>query len=111
MTVGIVQAEGQIVPLRILNTTYDVGRGHIRHAPSRGSIPVVEIDGNIIFIHSLQPSSNITVTLEDIDGYTIYNISTTITEVNLSFLVTQDILDRAHTITLNIDGKEYLGEI
>lgn len=82
----------------------------IRHAPPNIRLPVVEIDGIIIYIHSLQFGSNITVTLEDIDGNIIYNVIT-ITEVNMSFLVTQDILNRAHSITINIDGKKYSGEI
>lgn len=73
-------------------------------------LPVVEIDGTIIYIHSLQFGSNITVTLEDIDGNIIYNVIT-ITEVNMSFLVTQDILNRAHSITIYIDAEKYSGEI
>lgn len=82
----------------------------IRHAPPNIRLPVVEIDGTIIYIHSLQFGSNITVTLEDIDGNIIYNVIT-ITEVNMSFLVTQDILNRAHSITIYIDAEKYSGEI
>lgn len=103
-------AEGRNIPLCIncLGDYHD--SPPIRHAPPNIRLPVVEIDGTIIYIHSLQFGSNITVTLEDIDGNIIYNVIT-ITEVNMSFLVTQDILNRAHSITINIDAEKYSGEI
>lgn len=78
--------------------------------PPNIRLPVVEIDGSIIYIRSLQAGSNITLTLEDIDGNILYHV-TTITEANMSFFVPQDIQDNAHTITINIDGKEFFGEI
>ena len=78
--------------------------------PPKVRLPVVEIDGNTLYIKSLQSGSNITVTLEDMDGNTIYNVAS-IAEANMSFLVTQNILDYAHAIIINIDGKEYFGEI
>ena len=103
-------AVGQNVPLRISSIGDYNDSPPIRHAPPKVRLPVVEIDGNILYIHSLQSGSNITVTLEDMDGNTIYNVAT-IAEANMSFLVTQDLLDKAHTIIINIDEKEYLGEI
>ena len=74
-------AEGRNIPLCIncLGDYHD--SPPIRHAPPNIRLPVVEIDGIIIYIHSLQFGSNITVTLEDIDGNIIYNVIT-ITEVN-----------------------------
>ena len=107
--IGTTHAEGLKIPLQA-TTSYEGERGHIRHAPPKVRLPVVEIDGNTLYIKSLQSGSNITVTLEDMDGNTIYNVAT-IAEANMSFLVTQDLLDKAHTIIINIDEKEYLGEI
>jgi len=103
-------AEREFIPLQVHLSDPTDNYGQIRHAPPKVRLPVVEIDGNILYIHSLQSGSNITVTLEDMDGITIYNAAT-IAEANMSFLVTQNILDYAHAIIINIDGKEYFGEI
>lgn len=70
----------------------------------------VEIVENVIYIRSRQTGVDLTIALEDIDGNNIYNVCTT-TNDNLSIWISQDILNKAHIITINIDGKEYFGEI
>ena len=78
--IGTMQAEGHIIPLHILTTSYNVERGHIRHAPPQIRLPVVEINGNKVHITSLQSGNNFVMTLTDSDGNIIYDVNAISTE-------------------------------
>ena len=103
-------AEREFIPLQVHSSVPTDSYGQIRHAPPRASTPIVEIVENVIYIRSRQTGVDLTIALEDIDGNNIYNVCTT-TNDNLSIWISQDILNKAHIITINIDGKEYFGEI
>lgn len=103
-------AEREFIPLQVHSSDPTDSYSQIRHAPPRVSTPIVEIVENVIYIRSRQTGVDLTIALEDIDGNNIYNVCTT-TNDNLSIWISQDILNKAHIITINIDGKEYFGEI
>lgn len=110
IVIGTMQAEGHIIPLHILPTSYNVERGHIRHAPPQIRLPVVEINGNIVYITSLQSGNKFVMTLTDSDGNIIYDVNTISTET-MTFRFPELTDSRKYSIMIVVNEVAYIGEI
>ena len=108
--IGTMQAEGHIIPLHILTTSYNDERGHIRHAPPQIRLPVVEINGNKVHITSLQSGNNFVMTLTDSDGNIIYDVNTISTET-MTFRFPELAGSSKYSIMIIVNEVAYIGEI
>lgn len=98
------------VPVYISSFNKKANNGHIRHAPLRTWRPIVETDGNYIYISSCTIGSCIDMFLKDDEANLIYNISSSASSPKVSLDIPHGILEVASTITITIDGITYIGE-
>lgn len=98
------------VPVYISSFNKKANNGHIRHAPLRTWLPIVETDGNHIYISSCTIGSCIDMFLKDDEANLIYNVSSSVSSAKVSLEIPHEILEIASTITITINGITYIGE-
>lgn len=111
MLTFIAKADGVVqVPVRKSSIDIKATHGHIRHAPLKNWCPIVETDGNYIYISSVSIGSCINLSLNNDETNLTYNISSCVSSSIVSFEIPHEILEDASTITITIDGITYIGE-
>ena len=108
MMIGYVNAEGIKVPISILSEPND-DNGHIRHAPPKRKMPIVEIDNNYIEVSFLTSGANFRMALIDDSDNVICEVAS-ITSTNMKFDIPRGFIEKANSIIITIDGITYWGE-
>lgn len=109
--IGDIRAMSVEIPLYV---SFDKEDEHIRHIPSRLSDNcIMKLDDNVVTINFYKKDDlfNLCVSLFDVDNNLIYSYQDVINTVKVSFVVPQSVLEKSISLSINVNGTTYEGNI